>query len=1524
LPSPKDIQAALEGVRDFETFSQGLLAKVLNWPIQGEVTRLDDISFGWDQSDLRAVDLERRLVEGEIKQIQPLQPGQPWGIFVLEFKHPEVFTTGLGLSGTLRRVLRGLVPSRRRDSALPSWNLENLLFVCTHSWQHFRFAYFRSPVNGGSPRLRTFGWSPGTSSRTVCEFNLPPLAWPEDTSDSQAWVAHWSKAFDKEPLTNDFFKRFDDVLDKIKNDLVQYQGFASAEAYSKSQLLLERLLFLYFLQNRGWLAQDRKYLLSNYNECREAPDKFTYYAEFLERLFWTLSSPPGSAARLDGIPFLNGGLFDEDEFAQTVIRKNQSPPLTIRNSTFAYVFEHLLEAFNFTVCEDTPLNQDVAVDPEMLGKVFESIVLHAEAADPDAMAPDKRKATGSYYTPRIVVHFICREVLYQYLLSHLPGEGWGPRLRQLLEVDATDGLDPDGLERLKVLLSPQEASGLLKMIKGLKTCDPAVGSGAFPVGLLHELVNLRRVVEAAAKGYVDPGRRAGSKWIQETKEDVVQNCLYGVDIQQQAIEICCLRLWLSLMVDYDLGVDPFQANREQFLKAIDEISQLPNLEMNFRRGDSLHDHISGVPVIVEPSQASAYAKDFDEIRELGAKLHKAKRSDHKRGYRLKILAKRLALSEKVIAEELNLLQSRDNALTAGLFESTETDSKKRLRIAHEMEKLREAQAKIAADKREVEKLAGKPFDRNFYPKLRRLEGADFDSPFNFAWRIDFPSIFAPRPVPSATLNGKHVFVNEFRGQMDITEKTSDKGGFDIIVGNPPFVTARNPVKREMWRARWPLVCYEKYSLVAPFFQRSFSLLRNAGQLGFIVSNAFMKREFGKPLVENYFPLLEIREVIDCSGLSFPGHGTPTCLIFGSNIKPDLQKPIRITSILPGGGDLHTPPEESPLWYAITAYHTEPGHRNSHISVADRLRDEMAKWPWNLEKGSSDSSSLISEGKTLVRNYLLFDIGFDVITAANDIFGNTPDVFRRAEINTAFLSAMVNGDDIRNYAQSVNQYILRPYDPSGKPILDRSLRKYLTLWKEFLSVRSQFHKTQIEAGLEWFEYREYHRKGNRPPSIGYPEISTHSHFMVFKHPVLFVQTAPVIKLPLPAHERDHHLLAGLLNSGAALFWLKQVCFNKIAGENEERDNFVFAGGKVQQLPVPEIISESLRGKHSELADYLQALSLACWERGRLMPGLALRRLFEKPGEAYHDWNSSLSGYTPPDKQLGPPFQALKDLNASFFKACTIRDGLRAEMVARQEEMDWLVYGAYGLIKGEDPAVQAVAEPEPLDQAERPFRLWAKAEGDFNKAEGLIPKDWSADRKRLWQARLAAIRDNEHIRRIEQPVYKRRWDEQWKVGNSWVAGEPAYQGEFLDAFDWWLAEKAEFYLEHEAKGGPVEFSEWAEALWKDDRIQAAWPVAAELSLKLERWKSASKGPKEVAPVPSGTPDCSFAAFAKHLKEVVDDETVPEGIPFAVPYEDLEKKGIKVPGKVRKIRGKLNVPRERFRSRSRTSYIQASLER
>jgi hypothetical protein len=548
MPDSSRLEAALKSATDFRSFAVGLLRDELRWPLGAEAARPSEIGYEWSEDDAGTAATPHKATAYEVL-LRP-RADQPWGIFLLEFDEPRVFETR-GFGTPLRAVLRRLVASRRKEANLPSWNLGNILFICTHNYQQYVFAMFRDTFGTGKvseAKLATFGWAPGAPARTAVTENLPSLVWPEDEADREAWVRAWAKAFDKEPLTRKFFQQFDQALELIKADLEEHSRpkMKPAEAYSEAQLLLERLIFLYFVQNRGWLKQDPEFLLKGFEPHRAKPKDCSYYQEFLEKLFWSLSSAGhASFERWDDVPFLNGGLFNDDEFEPSPRRRQDNPPLPVRNSTLARVFDDFLEAFNFTVREDTPLNQEVAVDPEMLGKVFESIVLHAESADPDAVAPDKRKATGSYYTPRIVVHFICREVLYQWLLPRLPGADWPSRLRRLVGLDASDGFDREELEALKGLLSPQEGSRLLELLKGLRCCDPAVGSGAFMVGLLHELTNLRRLAQTAANGYVDPLRKQGSGWLHQTKAEIIENCLFGVDIQQQAIEICMLRPWLS-------------------------------------------------------------------------------------------------------------------------------------------------------------------------------------------------------------------------------------------------------------------------------------------------------------------------------------------------------------------------------------------------------------------------------------------------------------------------------------------------------------------------------------------------------------------------------------------------------------------------------------------------------------------------------------------------------------------------------------------------------------------------------------------------------------------------------------------------------------------------------------------------------------------------------------------------------------------------------------------------------------------
>ncbi len=428
------------------------------------------------------------------------------------------------------------------------------------------------------------------------------------------------------------------------------------------------------------------------------------------------------------------------------------------------------------------------------------------------------------------------------------------------------------------------------------------------------------------------------------------------------------------------------------------------------------------------------------------------------------------------------------------------------------------------------------------------------------------------------------------------------------------------------------------------------------------------------------------------------------------------------------------------------------------------------------------------------------------------------------------------------------------------------------------------------------------KYSTPHFITFAHIATHGHFVFISEPRIFGRHPQVVKLPRSRTDEDHHLLAAVLNSSAALFWLKQVCFSKRASEDEETDWFEFGGSKVQELPLPDSVEEALAGNHPP-TEMLTQMARECSDRGQQLLALGMKKLLEMPGESYHAWIASLPGYIAPDSRIGNPFGSGDELRAAIKRVVELREEMRAQMIGRQEEMDWLIYSAYGLIT--DPEILLPDKELSLAREERPFCLWSRAGGDVTRAMKLIPPDWSTRRRALWEARLRLIRDNEYVRRIEQPVYKRRWDEQWKIGGSWQCGQPAYDAEYLDAFHWWLSEKAEWWLEFKKGGGPISLPEWTAALWSDPRVAAAWEVAAETEHRLEEWKAQQGDSPAEAPPP---PDTSRAAFAKCVKALVREQRPPENIPYARPWDELEAT-MRISAQVKRIRGKLNVPRERF---------------
>jgi hypothetical protein len=1411
----------------------------------------------------------------KLRQLINMTSDQPWGVFLVETSTPKLYTT------ELRRLLRVLAPkARAQHSFLPAWPTENLLFIATHDYREFTFAHFEGSESARA-KLKTFGWSQTeVGVRTLCEHNLPALRWPHNPEDGGAWLSQWSSAFDVEKVTDRFFKDFRDLFEGRKEAL-EREIKNAAERHAFVQRLLNRLLFLSFLQKKRWLKAPNTphpqatYLFDLFDQAEAQGENF--YETYLHDLFFSALNRPLRAdaanrkrveSRLGIVPFLNGGLFDRvDEW-------DDVGQLKLDNDFFQSILgrDGLLRRYNFTVTESTPLNQEVAVDPEMLGKVFETVVLTSEGADA-YQAPNLRKATGSYYTPRIVVTFIVREALKSDLTAHVNGLR-KENLTRLMEWDALAGLTQDNRSALRELVTGEQADAILKRLAALRACDPSIGSGAFALGLLHELLNLHLLCRNITD-FKDPMREKRNTAF-DIKKQIIEHNIYGVDLQAKAVEICKLRLWLSLIVDYELSVDPDASTAPAFAKAVEDIPALPNLGFKIRRGDALLDLVKGKVFRLKEIGHDAEMQDTVERLQVAHEtFFSAQDPNEKRALRLKALTERTSLSRLQIEAQLKELENR-NATQSDMFAVKETKASIQAAQA-ERERLEEVLKGIRATEKELKKLAGRRLSEKDDASLTQLEALNEKEEITFAWELDFPEIFFTFAPPASTLTGKMGLVNEAKGQMEIAMPASKRGGFDIIVGNPPFVTARNAEKRELYRERWKETCAGKYQLVAPFFQRSFGLLHQNGYLGFIVSNAFTKREFGKPLVEDFFPTIEVSKIIDCSGLMFPGHGTPTCMVFGKNMPPKKDSFVRIVATLPGGGDLLSVPEKSELWLSIEANHDSPNYRDHRISVDDKKQSEISKWPVNLDVGANPTKELMEANKKItLKNKVKDNIGFDAVTAANEIFCNDSDFFRRQKISKQHVQELVFGEIIRDYELRDGQAILYPYDRKDfQPVLTSEIEHLLIHFKKMLEGRSQFHKTQVEAGLKWYEYREYHRRAVNPLII-YTDIATHFQALYSNGNRVSVQTALVIELPNGPSTNKYHLLVGLLNSSAVLFWLKQVCFNKNASDQEEKDRFVYSGGKVEQLPLPVNIDDI-----GSLQDKLSSLSCACWECGQQIASLSFKKLFEQKGEAYHGWYSSLAGYVAPHAVIAKNgFKSAEGLASLVQKAQSERERLRGEMIALQEEMDWLVYEAYGLTADDGRlTVDGNWKVEPLALGERPFELLR----DGND----IPGHFSAERKALWQRRMDVIQSNEHIRRIEQPVYKRRWYR--KVND---------EKELQNAYEWFLLEKAEYWLEKTHKR-PVEVNAWAKALWEDERIRAGAQVVHAVE--------------------------SLDSFVKLFKTIVKTSAVPAWIPPAMPWEQVEKKfkDKKVPAIAKKVRGKLNVPRERFRVRDDGQFVWAGEE-
>lgn len=728
-----------------------------------------------------------------------------------------------------------------------------------------------------------------------------------------------------------------------------------------------------------------------------------------------------------------------------------------------------------------------------------------------------------------------------------------------------------------------------------------------------------------------------------------------------------------------------------------------------------------------------------------------------------------------------------------------------------------------------------------------------------------------------------------------------KNSYHAVVGNPPYITVKDKAENEKYREMFD-ACSGAYALSVPFAQLLFELavlpddagtLRRGGFVGQITSNSFMKREFGKKLIEQFFAnFVDLSHIIDTSGAYIPGHGTPTVILAGRNRIP--QKGGTIRAVLGIRGEPAQPeiPADGLVWRAIIEQVGEAGSESNWVSVEDATRERFAPHPWSISGGGS--ASVFDElTKASIRNLLaaIDEIGTGAVTREDKVYMVGHGPLARSRVAEQHRLPLVEGDTVRDFSITDPVIALWPYDTQSLAVSsDASIVEFAWPYRAQLRDRVAFGKTQLERKLAWFEYSMFFASRYRKPlSIAFAFVATHNQFVLDRGGKVFNRTAPVIKLGERASEDDHLALLGVLNSSTACFWLKQVSHNKGSqGINEgfksqEWERFYeFTGTKLEQFPLPATLP---------------------LEFGRKLDGLAQQLAKQEPSAVC---------------ELSTPTRDLLDA------AQAEHANLRAQMIAWQEELDWETYRLYGLLTDDEAAsVIARAEDVPnLNLGERAFEIILAREVEDGTAETQwfarhnstprtdVPFAWPAAYRSVVEARIALVAKRRDLALIERPECKRRWStDPWgkkerEALRSWLLDR-------CEARDLWYTE-----VDGMTMPRPLTVNKLADLLDADPDVTSVAALYARDHL--------------------GKPN---ASLAKVLEEITADEHVPylsvyrykaTGLRKRADWEhvwDLQRQedrdgkrlDIPVPPKYTgadfakqsywRNRGKLDVPKERF---------------
>ena len=696
------------------------------------------------------------------------------------------------------------------------------------------------------------------------------------------------EAFSLQAVTDEFYaeykKLYDDLCQTLNahqaaiNALNGYQGVSGKLAISAFvKKLLGRIIFLYFLQKKGWLgveqgkqwgSGDKHFFRSLFERAKAQGESF--YTKLLCPLFFeslnTERKDDYSQELGCKIPFLNGGLFEEAKLPATEhhsFDRHIAIEQALDNTQFAKIFD-LFDRYHFTIEESTPDNVEISIDPEMLGKVFENLI-------------DYNKDTGAFYTRRPIVHFMCKNALTRYLQLQLLGSIAQADLSASTKVDsspestfdktaqnASDSHDtkaenvfdetavggrifdekaglcsgeqgdktrvsidaashklpafsqkanaqtqkPETSQAIQSFIFYQEITpyikqhkeAILTLLQECKILDNAIGSGAFPMGLLLEILEAIRALCPELK----------EEQLAAHKRQIIANQIYGVDIDGDAIEIAKLRFWLSIAVDESSP------------------SPLPNLDFKLMQGNSLLESICSIPVIerLEQEERDGLFEKRETHRVQALPLF-----SHDQAKDLTKLF--LDYYESHTPEKKQDIKQEILKIMQDVFTQRKADIDREI---HSLINDPKAKASPKAQaKAQAQALALENFKAELDSLLRDYARHDFHTDKLFLYRFFFAPVFA-------------------------------KGGFDIVIGNPPYIRQEKiPQKQEILQEfealRLEPQAPIKFSnssadIFTYFYAKGLELLKPSGLLSFITSNKWCRAKYGQNLRELLLPRLD--------------------------------------------------------------------------------------------------------------------------------------------------------------------------------------------------------------------------------------------------------------------------------------------------------------------------------------------------------------------------------------------------------------------------------------------------------------------------------------------------------------------------------------------------------------------------------------------------------------------------------------------------------------------------------------------